>query len=628
MALHANREEQWGGKQQKALVSRGAGGGVEQSHLCVGIPNEGPKKCYESQNSMGIRESIEGEPQASERVSKKGHSDLQLGRNIAQNPNPSQVNCVGQSPKRHTAQAESSPVKIEADNQRVIRKGLSAEITKVKETYSLVSLQQSSDIAGEEKVQQEKFSALTSGQKTEKHKQRGWEIEEGKRTKEGRGSQTGDKGSSFRISDRKSISGKVPRDTISSASVGVDGVEDRFFTGENSKSTTSPENGGLNGGNVCGDYNHAGRKSKPKFCPPSIQGETPRRLGFEVEEEDGACAGRSESVGAGSPGKSVGSKSTSFGRVRRNLPMTQEQQELGADQDHGATSGSGSTHGPGLELGRTKERLMGPDPVGASKSPRFHNRPILVGLKVSNVTCSKANNVGEENGLNQASVLPSMFPECNRASSRDSNNGEEVSNTHSRDEDVTREVLLQDDARCYKNRYVDNLNDLNDLSPSSRFSVFGRPLLPGDFSGLGGNTGYENMELMRMVGDEDRGRGWDYAGVTTVLGEESEAIDRRIKEAYQEPSEPTSYESWESSSLAKFSEFLGFSTKGFEMEILDLLRNLVAQQKKEKEKGNTSVSKSERELRRLKSTINYDGKQSNRGGGGDRDKGNIQVKLK
>ena len=78
--------------------------------------------------------------------------------------------------------------------------------------------------------------------------------------------------------------------------------------------------------------------------------------------------------------------------------------------------------------------------------------------------------------------------------------------------------------------------------------------------------------------------------------------------------------------MAKFSEFLGFPTKGFEKEILDLLRNLVAQQKSGKEKGNMSVSKSDRELRRLKSTINYNGKQTNRGGGG-RDKGNIQIKL-
>ena len=86
------------------------------------------------------------------------------------------------------------------------------------------------------------------------------------------------------------------------------------------------------------------------------------------------------------------------------------------------------------------------------------------------------------------------------------------------------------------------------------------------------------------------------------------------------------YDRWESRCLIKFSEFLGFPTKGFEKEILDLLRNLVARQKNGKEKGNMSVSKSDRELRRLKSTINYNGKQTNRGEGG-RDKGNIQIKL-
>ena len=81
----------------------------------------------------------------------------------------------------------------------------------------------------------------------------------------------------------------------------------------------------------------------------------------------------------------------------------------------------------------------------------------------------------------------------------------------------------------------------------------------------------------------------------------------------------------ESSCLAKFSEFLGFPTKGFEKEILELLRNLVASQKNGKEKGNMMVSKSEGELRRLKSTINYNGKQINKGEG--RDKGNLQIKL-
>ena len=85
------------------------------------------------------------------------------------------------------------------------------------------------------------------------------------------------------------------------------------------------------------------------------------------------------------------------------------------------------------------------------------------------------------------------------------------------------------------------------------------------------------------------------------------------------------YDIWESSCLVKFSEFLGFPTKGFEKEILELLRNLVASLKNGKEKGNMSMTKSERELRKLKSTINYNGKQTNKGGG--RDKGNPQIKL-
>ena len=47
----------------------------------------------------------------------------------------------------------------------------------------------------------------------------------------------------------------------------------------------------------------------------------------------------------------------------------------------------------------------------------------------------------------------------------------------------------------------------------------------------------------------------------------------------------SAYENWESSCLEKFSEFLGFPTKGFENEILELLRNLVATQHLVKEKG-------------------------------------------
>ena len=48
---------------------------------------------------------------------------------------------------------------------------------------------------------------------------------------------------------------------------------------------------------------------------------------------------------------------------------------------------------------------------------------------------------------------------------------------------------------------------------------------------------------------------------------------------------------------------MGFPTKGFEKEILELLRDLVASQQTIKEKGITTMSRSESELRRLKTTI-------------------------
>ena len=162
-SLHTSREMRWTRSQQKTLGLRGSSGGVLQRQMCVGIPNVRPKKCYVSQNNLGIRVRIEGETQASERVSKKGHLGLQSGRNAAQNLNHRQENCVGQSPKRYMVQAKSSPVKKDVDNQRVTRTGLSAEKTKIKEKYSLVSLQKSADIAGEEKEQQEKCLVLMSG---------------------------------------------------------------------------------------------------------------------------------------------------------------------------------------------------------------------------------------------------------------------------------------------------------------------------------------------------------------------------------------------------------------------------------------------------------------------------------
>ena len=251
-------------------------------------------------------------------------------------------------------------MKNAADDQRAKSTGLSVEKTKSTEKYSLVSLQGSKDIAGEEKEHQEKCSTHTSGQKEKNDKQRGWGREEGRISKEVKGSQTRENGRSLMIPDLELISGKALRDTLSSAIAGVDGVEDRFNAGEKSQSSISAEDGLFDRGNDRGGQHPGGKGVQTKFLPPpppppppppNIPGETSMRLGLEVEEDIGTRAGKSVGTGAESPGKPVGSRPASSGRVRLNLSMTQEKKDLGVDQAYGEVSGSGFTFGTGLEMG-------------------------------------------------------------------------------------------------------------------------------------------------------------------------------------------------------------------------------------------------------------------------------------
>ena len=97
------------------------------------------------------------------------------------------------------------------------------------------------------------------------------------------------------------------------------------------------------------------------------------------------------------------------------------------------------------------------------------------------------------------------------------------------------------------------------------------------------------------------------------------------KKVVKTSTESLGYEKWEDSCLIKFSEFLGIPTVGYDAEILDLLRKMVSQQPGNKRKGNPAESRSERELKKLECTINYNGKDQNRGG---RDRGNFLLKLK
>ena len=172
-------------------------------------------------------------------------------------------------------------------------------------------------------------------------------------------------------------------------------------------------------------------------------------------------------------------------------------------------------------------------------------------------------------------------------------------------------------------RYDDNIYE---QSSSALISVFGRPLLPGDISGLGGINGEEDLEPLRVVAADGREWGVEFSGALIEEGEGLVAAGRRTNEVQNEASEIRTYERWEKSCLAKFSDFLGFPIKGFEKEITNLLRNLVNAQKLGKDKECQTLSKSERELRKLKWTINYKGKETIREDG--RDRGQLILKLK
>ena len=64
---------------------------------------------------------------------------------------------------------------------------------------------------------------------------------------------------------------------------------------------------------------------------------------------------------------------------------------------------------------------------------------------------------------------------------------------------------------------------------------------------------------------------------------------------------------------------------GYENEILGLMQKMVNKLPRDKNKGILPELKCERELRKLECTINYDGHNSKRGGGG-RDRGNLPLK--
>ena len=97
------------------------------------------------------------------------------------------------------------------------------------------------------------------------------------------------------------------------------------------------------------------------------------------------------------------------------------------------------------------------------------------------------------------------------------------------------------------------------------------------------------------------------------LGEANKSRDKgrdkegKVGASESQDNENEKEELWEECDLAKFSQFLGFSTKGLEREILNFLTKIRKRREKIHSKEFLEKSKFERELKRLECSVNYEG---------------------
>ena len=110
-------------------------------------------------------------------------------------------------------------------------------------------------------------------------------------------------------------------------------------------------------------------------------------------------------------------------------------------------------------------------------------------------------------------------------------------------------------------------------------SVFGRVLISRDSSGTGASFDAKDRDdQLPLCMVDANGKEWEsfFEGSLLEVEVEFGSFGERMRiEIFLVDSE-MGYESWEESCMVKFSEFLGFSTKGHEREILSFLWSLIA----------------------------------------------------
>ena len=108
---------------------------------------------------------------------------------------------------------------------------------------------------------------------------------------------------------------------------------------------------------------------------------------------------------------------------------------------------------------------------------------------------------------------------------------------------------------------------------------------------MGGSFEFEDFEPLRVAAADGNEWGLECSTIMVEVGKGSGEEGQRTEEVQNVLSEDLEYENRKDSCLEKFSEFLGFPTKGFENEIMELMRKLGARQQLVKKKGIVIVLK-------------------------------------
>ena len=469
------------------------------------------------------------------------------GDEMGQSPGRSHVVVVGQSPRQKVQIVRSTGTSRWEDQESDHTRRL-GEIERGSESPNLAK-PQNSDISGvEEEGGQKKWPTQNQGRRKDNIPKGDARRKGRKPLRDARGNQI-EKESSHHESDRELKYGKATRNALISVDLKIGGEEGVSFGGEKTRNSFSLPIGGY------GKFNFKmGREIKACRTPNSREGRSSASKS-EEEGDDNSQEGRTVYPDTECLGKVDGTWPMLLCKSGRITPAQHEKEIIGSgsvsSMDRGSALGVGSVlemgraQGRALDSGRPNQTSLGPNPsFGASLQETGYCGP----------NCSKAVQRGD--GLSQEMQLRSPLQQNHKRSSSD---GMEGNVRHKWEGGENSEDQSQENECLNTHRYDDNLYE---QSPSALISVFGRPLLPRDISGLGGFNGKEDLEPLRVVAADGREWGVKFSGVVIDEGEGLAITDQKTNEVQNESSEHWTYESWEKSCLAKFSDFLGFPIKG------------------------------------------------------------------